>query len=210
MKLRTNQKGISPLIIILLILLLAVVGFAGWTVYNTNKKSEPTTKPAAKTESTTESTPKRTPLALVKPISEAYRVALPDGWVKGTCADSPDVLFLATTTAKLGKCESYSGGMVFIAKNAGNTGHTEEYYTSDDAFSDVTYTSITIDGISGYKVKYTYATENELGYPAVGTKATDYILFDGTNTFSIGYLQFVGEPDLGTTVQALAESFNKL
>lgn len=212
MKLRTEQKGFSPLIIVLVLLLLGLLGFAGWTVYSKNKKTETSTaksetkKAAAPEKSTT----KRIEPTYVKPAGEAYRVALPATWVSGTCADNPDILFLAPTSDKLGKCQSEYFGTVALSKNAGNIGHNEEYYTSDDAYADVTYTATTIDGIAGYKVTYTVATANELGVPAVGTKIVQYVLYDGANSYTISYSRTAAEADLTAVVQTLAESFDKL
>ena len=212
MKLRSNQKGMSPLIIILLLLLLGIIGFTGWFVWNSNKTGSSTSTSAessTKDESKTEKRIRVEP-PYIKPPSEAYRVILPSAWVTSNCSDSPDLLFLAQSTDKLGKCQSEYFGTVAIAKNTGNIGHNEEYYTSDDAYADVTYTATTIDGITGYKVAYTVATENELGVPKVGTKIVQYFLYDGTNTFSISYSRPSGEPALTATVQTLAESFDKL
>lgn len=210
MKIRHDQKGISPLIIIFLLLLLAVVGFAGWTVYSTNKDTEPSKTSSSTSDTTKKTTPKRVEPTYATTVSVIYRVVQPDSWVKGTCADNPDILFLAPSTDKLGKCQTEYFGTVAITKNIGNIGHNEEYYTSDDAYAEVTYSAITIDGITGYKVSYRVATENELGVPAVGTKIVQYVLFDGTNTFSISYSRASGDPDLTTEVQKLAESFDKL
>lgn len=211
MKLRTNQKGFSPLILILLLLLLGIVGFAAWKVYDTNnKKDSGDSSSSTKSTSTKKSMPKTTEPTYAKPISEVYRVALADGWVKGTCADNPDLLFLAKSSDKLGKCQSEYFGTVAISKNVGNAGHNEEYYTSDDAYGSVTYVAVTIDGIPGYRVGYTVATENELGTPAVGTKIVQYVLFDGTSTFTIAYSRASGEPDLTPEVQIIADSFDKL
>lgn len=211
MKLRKNQKGFSPLILILLLLLLLIVGFAAWKVYDTNKKNDSgDPSSSSKTTSAKKSIPKTAEPTYVKPISEIYRVALADGWVKGTCADNPDILFLAQSTDKLGKCQSEYFGTVAISKNSGNTGHNEEYYTADDAYASVTYVAITIDGVPGYRVSYTVATENELGTPAVGTKIVQYVLYDGTSTFTISYSRASGDPDLTAEVQIIADSFDKL
>ncbi|MEK7600136.1 MAG: hypothetical protein AAB462_03835 [Patescibacteria group bacterium] len=209
MRLRHNQQGFSPLIIILILLLLAIIGFAGWRIWS---KDTPSSRADTKTASSSDKdgAGEAAEPAYAMPVSEAYRVALPATWVSATCADNSDILFLAPTTDKLGKCASESGGTVAVSKNSGDTSHNEEYYTSDDHYASVNYSPVTIDGITGSKVTYTIATENIIGYPPVGTQQIIYSLFDGTNTFSLSYTRFAGEPDLAAAVQTLAESFDKL
>lgn len=204
---KNNQNGFSPIYLLLVILILLALGFIGWKVWERSKDAP------ASSSSTSESVDKdaTTPeITYASPESELYRVSVPEAWVSGTCPDNVDILFLAPSTEKLGRCQSDSGGTVAIAKNTGNTGHTEEYYTSDDQFSSVSYSPVTIDGITGYKVSYTVATENELGYPPVGTKVVLYSLYDGTNTFSQVYTQLPDDPNLASVFQSIAESFDKL
>jgi len=206
-----NQKGFSPVIILLILLLLAVMAFAGWRVWGSKDDSD-SAKP-----STSESEPapdKDEPvddpeLAYVRPPSEVYRVAQPEGWVKATCADTPDVLFLAPSTDRLGKCGSESGGTVFATKSPGNVGNPEAHYTGSAHYRGVTYTPITIDGMNGYKATYTTATVDGLGYPPIGSQGADYVLFDGTNSFVLVYTRLPGAPDLAATVQTMAETFDK-
>lgn len=207
MKKILNQKGFSPLILILLILLLLALGFAAWRVLGSDSD-----KPSDSSESTstTKETPDEPAVTYAKPISEAYQVVQPDAWVKGTCPDNPDLLFLAPSSDKLGKCQTESFGTVSVTKNAGDSTNNEEYYTGDDYYGSVSYSAVTIDGITGYKVGYTIAGESELGYPPIGTKQVLYVLYDGTNTYTIAYGQMAGDADHAATAQAIAESFDKL
>lgn len=206
MKLRNNQQGIAHLYLILALILALVIGLVGWRVW-AMRSDKATDTSTAKTAEEEEPAPAVT---YVQPPSEDYRIALPDTWVSGSCPDTPNLLFLAPTADKLGKCNSESGGTVSIGRNDGNTGYGEDYYTSDDYYGDVVYTAVTIDGIEGYKVAYTVATETELGYPPIGTQVVQYVLFDGTNTYQVTYTRFSGDPDLSAQAQAIAESFDVL
>lgn len=210
MKHKYNQQGFSPLFIILILLILAVLGFVGWRVWSerTPADSGASSTPAASTDKDGSSeTPAPT---YVMPVSEAFRVALPATWVSRTCADNADILFLAPTEDKLGTCSSESGGTLAISKNAGDTRRDEASYTSDSSYSSVSYSPITIDGITGTKVSYTIATESIIGYPPVGTQHVVYSLYDGTNTFSLVYTRLPGDADHAATVQTIAESFDVL
>lgn len=206
MRIKHNQQGFSHWLILLLILLLLVIGFVGWRVWDA-RSNEDTSSTSAPVEK--DATP-ADEVVTVRPPSEGYQVTLPDTWVSSTCADTPDLLFLAPTEDKLGTCNSESGGTVAIARNDGNIGYGADYYAADPYYGDAVYTPITIDGIAGYKVSYSVATETELGFPPVGTQVVQYVLFDGTHTYTTTYTRMSGDPDLTTEVQTLAESFDKL
>lgn len=215
MKVRSNNDGFAQWLLILLILLvLAAIGLAGWNVWNNNKDSSEDT---ASSETTATSTTKETDEPEdthehARPISEIYEVTLPDTWVKKTCDDSPDLLFLAPATDLLGTCQSESAGMVAISRNDGDIRHNEEYYMADDYYGAASYTAAVVDGLSGYKVSYTVATETELGYPPVGTESVHYFLYDSTadKTYSLTYTQLPSNPDHKTTFTTIAESFDAL
>lgn len=212
MKIMHDQRGFSPWIILLILLILAALGFAGWRVWSAD---DDTATPST-TESASEKEPEGDEMSAepepiyAMPPSEAYRVELPVSWVKKICPDSENLLFLAPTTDKLGTCNSENGGTVAITKNSGDVGHPESYYMSDPHYGSVSYSAFAADSITGHKAAYTIATEDVLGYPPVGTQQTQYVLFDGANSFVIAYTRFSGDPDLAATVQALAESFDKL
>ncbi len=211
MKLRTNQQGISPLIIVVSVLLLGLLGFAGWTVYNKNKKTDTKTTSSTAKTSDTPATPKKTvELTTVKPVSKIYQVDIPVSWVSGTCTDNPDLLFLAPTKDTLGKCQSEYFGTVSVTKSAGSTGHNKEYYTTNNEYTDVSFEPLAIDDFASYKVSYTQATANELGVPAVGTIITQYVIYDGSDTFTLSYSRTNADADLSVAFQDLAESFTKL
>ncbi|HTE58232.1 MAG TPA: hypothetical protein VK694_05810 [Verrucomicrobiae bacterium] len=207
-----NQKGFSPIFIILILLLLALLGFAGWRIWESRDDKGgkiPSSSDSAPASADPEE-PAAPALNYVKPPSEVYRVALPDTWVKATCPDTPDLLFLAPTTDKLGKCNSEFGGTVTISKASGDVSHPAAYYSGDSHLSGVSYATTTIDSINGYKVSYTVSTEYEIGTPAVGTQQTQWVLFDGTNSFIMVYTRLPGDPDLAAAAQTLAETFDKL
>jgi hypothetical protein len=211
MSLERNQQGFSPWIILLIILVLAILGFVGWRAWIAEESASdiPHTSDTG-SESETPEEPAEPEPTYALPPSKAYRVAQPNEWVTRTCPDSPDLLFLAPSSDKLGTCNSENGGTVAISKNGGNLSQPESYYTSNAEYSGVSYTAFSADGISGYKVSYTIAAENILGYPPVGTQQTQYLLFDGTSSFTIVYTRLPGHADVSTAVQALAESFDKL
>lgn len=205
MKTRQNQQGIAHLYLILGLVLILVIGLVGWRVWamRSDKAADTPAKITEKTAAEPE-------LNYIQPPNEAYKVALPDTWVNSSCPDTPDLLFLAPTIDKLGKCNSESGGTVVVTRNDGNTGYGEDYYTESDYYDSPVYTVVTIDGIEGYKVAYTVGSDDGLGYPPIGTQVVRYVLFDGTDTYSINYTRFAGDPDESAKAQFIAESFDLL
>lgn len=206
MKLSRNQRGIAHLYLILGVVLVVVIGLVGWRVWvmrSDKAPSETASSPSAEKEVEPD-------LNYIQPPSEAYRVALPEGWTSNTCPDSPNTLFMAPTIDKLGKCNTESGGTVAIDRQDGNVGYGEDYYTSNSYYDSPAYTPMTVDGIEGYRISYYVGDDDGLGYPPIGTQIVKYVLFDGTNTFVITYTRFAGDPDEGANAQAIAESFDKL
>lgn len=205
MNIRRNQQGFTPFHFLVLIALLLLLAFVGWRVWEARSDKEVEAPVASQTTKSADDTP----LNYIQPPSEDYRAALPEGWVSGTCPDSPDILFMAPSNDMLGKCNSEFGGTVIISRSDGNTGYGEDYYTSDASYGGVTYEAVTIDGIEGYKVAYTVAGEVMVG-PAAGSQIVQYVLFDGTNTWSVTYTQLAGDPDNKAHAQSIAESFDVL
>jgi len=210
---KLNQRGFSHLLlIILLLLVIAGIVFAGLNVWNSRKttKEDPITGSSSVTKETPE--PPAPAPTRVAPTSEAFEVTLPDGWVDGRCEDSADIVFLAPTADLLGKCQTESFGMVSVSRAEGDQRRTEESFMADDYYGSTTYEAVTIDDLPGYKVTYTVATETELGYPPVGTYEAMYHLYDADSnkTYILGYRQFEGDPDHKATFATIAESFARL
>ena len=206
-----NQKGFAPWLIILILLILLLLGFVGWRVWDSRDDGGGSTPDSSESAGSDEAgdEPEAT-VTTVMPPSEAYRVALPEGWVKAICPDTEHLLFLAQTTDKLGKCNTESGGTVAITKTGSDAGHPESYYTADPYYGGVSYAPVMIDSMAGYKVAYTVASADGLGYPPVGTHQIQYVLFDGPSSYVLVYTRFAADPDLSAAFQTLAESFDKL
>jgi hypothetical protein len=198
-------------LILLSLILLASAGFAGYKYAKSDDTEEP-----VKTEEFSSSTEKDLIIEespeTAKPISEIYEVNLPEGWERGTCPDNPDILFLAPTTELLGKCQTESFGMVSVSVAQEDTRRTEEYYAADDYYAEPMFSEATVDGLSGYWVSYTIATENIVGYPPVGTYENSLNLYDPSDgkTYIVAYRELPGDPNHRSDFTALALSFNKL
>ncbi len=207
-----SKKKKIIILVLLGVLLLSGATFAGYKYSKSNSDEAPVAKEESSTPEEETPAPAEPTLKKARPVSGAFEVEVPVGWVSSTCADNPDILFLAPTTELLGKCASEYFGTVAVTTNKGNIGHNEEYYTSDDSYASVKYSSVTVDSIPGYKVSYTVATEGELGYPPVGTFEYIYNLYDSTSnqTFRPAYRQLPSDSNYQSQFVQIAESFNKL
>lgn len=208
---KTSKKKII-LISIAIILASSLVAFAG---YKFAKSDSEDTKSSSseETKSTTKEAPADIVVAeLVSPESGEYEVELPESWVTGSCADNPDIFFLAPTTELLGKCQTEYFGTVSISKIEGDQRRTEEYYAADDYYGSPAFSAVTIDSLPGYRVSYSIAQESELGYPPVGTFEYTYNLYDELEdvTYKIAYRELSSDSDYQAEFIVIAESFNKL
>lgn len=207
MKFSQNQRGIvHPWLIVVIVVVLAGIGFAGWRVWEAREADKRAETPAAVQAGDQETTD----ATYVRPASKNYQVIPPNGWASATCDDVPNTLFLAPTENMLGKCDgSGYGGTVFIFGQEGNTGLGADSYL-DPFYGNATHTNVTIDGIKGYKVAYTTATLRDTTSPPIGTKIVQYVLFDGTDTWTITYTQLSGDPDNSAAAEAVAQSFERI
>lgn len=211
----TSPKSKKLKVFSLILLSLLLITGVSYASYKYAKSDSKDTKSASseETKSTTKEAPVETVVAeMVEPTSGDYRVELPEEWVTGSCADNPDIFFLAPTTDLLGKCQTEYFGTVSITKIEGDQRRTEEYYSADDYYRAPAFSAVTIDSLPGYRVSYSIAQESELGYPPVGTFEYNYNLYDGGEdvTYRISYRQLPSDGDYQSSFITIAESFNKL
>lgn len=88
---KSNQQGFSPVIILLVLILVAIVGFAGYYVYNTQQNKKTETKQAVVETKKAEATKSTTPAVDTRKDFTSKALALsmklPTGW---TAADEPE------------------------------------------------------------------------------------------------------------------------
>ena len=208
-----SKKSLKVVALVLAVLLLVSGAvFAGYKYAKKDSKGSDSSKKESTSTTKERPAPAEVELEKARPGSGEFEVDVPEGWVSSNCPDSPNILFLAPTTALLGKCDSEYFGTVAISANEGDISHTEEYYSADDMYSSVSFSAVTVDGIVGYKVMYNVATEGELGYPPVGTFEYIYNLYDSASgkTYRPSYRQLPSDSDYRTNFVEIAESFNKL
>lgn len=147
-----KQKGFGALGIILTIVVVLAIGFAGWYVWknNSDKTDEPTeTSQQPNYESEDQNTEVVDPFEGWTEITNeagAYTFKYPAEWVKGDVPTEfcPTVTLLAANMEALGKCPSSQAGQVMVA-----SGNCEFSEADAEYFKNVRQSSVTVDGVSG-------------------------------------------------------------
>jgi len=202
-----HKSSKRPLLVLLVVLLIAGVSFGVW--YWQQRKIDDLNQQLIASKNT-----QQAPAApadpvevhLVGPIESSFTVALPDAWVFGVCPDT-EIIFLAPSADKLGKCNSESFGTVSISKVSGDVREPETAFADASVYGSVSYEVVTVNGVPGVKVGYTLLDNGILGYPPVNTKTVRYTLFKDGNSYVMGYQQQPGDTDYRAVFEDIATSF---
>lgn len=189
--------------LILLLLLLGIIGLVVWTLWSvSNKDPEASISPQAneKIETSDEAPPV---LERLSSTRDSYSVVLPSGWVHRTC-EGTDILFLAPNEEELGKCNSGYFGAISISRNAGDV-RAEGDPSSDPSATEISVTSVTIDGQPATQTSYTVAGEESM--IPVGTRLVRYQIFFEGNTYTLGASQAPGGTSYASELDAIVRSF---
>lgn len=202
-----QKRSKKPLWVLLVILLVAAAAAGAW--YWQQRKIDDLEKQlsvASSSQQTKEAPTDPVEVHLVGPVEASFSVELPDAWVFGTCADT-EIVFLAPSADKLGKCNTESFGTVSISKVPGDVREPETAFADAAVYGSVNYEVVTLDGAPGVKVSYTVLDSGELGYPPVNTKMIRYTVFKDGNSYVIGYQQQPGDTDYAAVFEDIANSF---
>lgn len=205
-----KHRSKKMLMWLLILLLIGASGYGGW-YYQQQKIDDLNLQIKQLKEAASQPTEAEQDVVrvqLVRPADKSYSVEAPLDWLSGTCEDSA-VVFLAPTSDLLGKCATEFFGMVSISKQPGDNLAVEADFSDDSIYSDVSFTSTSINGVNGVKISHTQVGAFEVG-PVAGTKTISYQLFDGTNTYIISYSEQPGWPDHSDDFELIAQSFEIL
>jgi hypothetical protein len=203
-KLQNNQSG-SALTILFIILIVALIGAAGWLVYKNQKKAPATTTTTTVQKTTSTPVPKTEadPTATWTVYSDAagkFALRYPTTWVKATHPElcSPGILLLGPTTATVGVCASEGFGQVHITSTDGDSRSNYELGTG---YTAVTKTDVTVDGVTGKKISGTAKGQAAsdtpgMGALADGTIVVNYVFYTNGKTYVAGYTQPPANPDV--------------
>lgn len=202
-----HKSSKKPLLVLLVILLIAGASFGVW--YWQQRKIDDLNQQliaAKNAQQAPAAAADPVKVRLVGPIESSFTVALPDAWVFGVCPDN-EIIFLAPTKGKLGKCNSESFGTVSISKLSGDAREPETAFADASVYGSVSYEVVTVNGVPGVKVGYTLLDNGILGYPPVNTKFVEYTFFKDGSSYVMVYHQQPGDTDYEAVFEAIATSF---
>lgn len=194
MKIYKNQSGFGTVETLLVVVLVGIIGFTGWYVWQANKDVNDSLK---NVDNGTHKTTKKAsgdkasdPTAGWTAYSSKegqFSLRYPTSWATATHPEdcSPGMLLLGANTSVVGKCASDGGSHISVYTNDGDRRQYSElngaYYT------DIKTEAVTVDGVDGKRQSGTYqSTEEGIG-PSNGDKEVVYVFYTNGKTYVASY-----------------------
>ncbi len=206
---KTNQKGFTAIEIVLILVIVGVLSFAGWYVYNSQKKTNDTLNKTAQGQG--EAQKATTKATLTQPKDETanwllftskqktYSFKVPDGWKLTHQTDSDlayatgqDLAYKAGTKATVVETSGGRDGIYGFSIS-----FDDNEVTSTRKFTDFKNegTFVTNTGLSGTKYSITFTDESQgIGPPKGSVEYAYYFVKDGKAMY-VDYIQVPGAPD---------------
>lgn len=189
---RLNRQGFISLETFLIILVLAIIGGAGYFVYQAQNNTNATLDQAIKTTEELSNSKKAKaakstiPSGWVKYDGGSLSFYYPSTWLKNVC-DQNNVL-LGPDKDAAGKCNSDAYPEVSVNWAIGDNG--SDYHFNQDNYKGFQKADVKIDAASGYKESGTLNLSDEFGIgPPNGTKQVQYVLYGKGITIQFSYIQ---------------------
>lgn len=193
-----QQKGFGLLGIILTILVLAIIGFAGWYIWkkqnnNSDKNANTSQNNGKNSDKPVEADP-TDDWATYANIPGEFSFKHPKSWV---FAENPEwctetLVLFAPNASAVGKCATESFGQMVVMSNEGDVRAESGL---GEGFESVTQVEVTASGVEGTKQTGTATTSEGVGALPVGSVVTQYVFFTNGRTYVARYVQEPGYPN---------------
>lgn len=194
---RNNHDGFTLVELLLTIIAIGVIGFAGFYVWDKSKDGSDV-KSSGKTTLSESTKADLDPTRDWKSYTSTegkFSLKYPASW---HTADNPEncytnLLLLGPTAETVGTCGSDNSGQVSISSYTVETGSSEldpQYY------SDIKTTKVTVDGITGQRQTGTYTYDGEGVGSIKGSKVVEYRFKGRDINYHAYYQQQPGYPDV--------------
>lgn len=220
-KLKGNRHGFAVVETLLIIVIVALIGFVGWYVYRAMKNTNNAYNTATNTSNSTApkfGTRKKTSKVVtpqaadatagwttVKSPDASFSFKTPPSWVSLACdksGGSASTVYLASSQARLAACQSDNTGEASLAVTTDKSAAAApKKQGTDQSFS---YVSFTANGVKGYK-----ATEVTSADDAIlpNTKIITYSFYSKNKSYFASYRQPKGAADDSATFEQIVQSW---
>lgn len=199
---KSQQKGFGLLGIILIILALAAIGFAGWYLWkkqdnSTNKNANTSQKDKDSDKSAKDKPKKADPTddwATYSNVPGSFSFKHPKGWV---FAENPEwctetLVLFAPNVSAVGKCATESFGQMVVMSTEGDVRAESGL---GEGFESVTQITVSANGVEGTKQTGTSTSSDGVGALPAGSVVTQYVFFTNGRTYTARYVQMPDYPD---------------
>ncbi len=206
----SNQKGFSPVQILLIVVVVSLIGGTGWYVWQSTNKTNDTLETTSKALGEAQKAEKKTEAAkpAADPIADwveykntkgVFTLKHPKTWAPASrpelCSDG--LALFGANAASVGTCASENGGQINVSSQEGT--HDDEFALNPNQYSGITSTILAVDGIQGSRSEGTakdqMSGEGPGGLPD-GTKVVQYIFVANNNrTYLARYVKASSYPD---------------
>ncbi len=219
-KLKDNRQGFAVVETLLVVIIIALIGFVGWYVYhamkNTNNaynsatktSSSKTPKFGTKNKSTASSTKAPDATAgwtTVKSPDGSFSFKTPPSWVSLTCdksGGSASTVYIASSQGRLAACQSDNTGEASLAVTADNSAAAApKKQGTDQSFSSESFTA---NGVKGYKATEVTGADDAI---LPNTKIITYNFLKNGKSFYASYRQPKGAADDAATFEQIVQTW---
>ncbi len=211
---KKNQNGFSVFELIIIVLLLIVLGFAGWYIWWSKHHKDSTD--ASRAAPSTSVSPSLTPTsqapdetakwATYVNVAGKFSFRHPKTWAfasnPGACTEG--LVLFASRQSALGRCASESAGQMMVMGAKGDFRDNYKIgqgYLTD--YSNIVEASTTADGVAGIKQVATASGQEGVGTLPDGTQVLQYIFYVRGWTFIAQYTQLSTYPDASSDFDKL-------
>lgn len=204
-----KQQGFSALMLVLILIVLGLIGFTGWYVWDSKKKTDDSYKSASDSSQSIPSTQKKesvSEITTADPTSEwvaysntagEFSLKHPKNWVRAESPElcNPDIFLVGADSKSVGRCASEGFGQMSVFSTDGDQ-KSSNSLKNIDGYGQFSESKATAAGVEG--VRQTAVATGEVtgpGVPPKGTQEVKYIFYTNGKTYVATYVQQSGFPD---------------
>ncbi len=196
---------------ILLLIIAGLIGYTGWSVFNSNHKAAQSlgnaeSSSAANAKHSVNNTDPAAGWKSYTSSSGHYTFKYPPTWVRGARQEicGSDTILLGPTVQAAGQCSINNTSQVMIKSVAGDK--RSDYDLSDQVFSDIHNDVALMNDLSGTRQSGLYAAppQSEGVGPPDGSQVIIYTLLANGRTYILQYTQAPNFPDVSGDFDLLA------